>query len=44
MLTTRELAEELGISPRTIEAWRVTGEGPLFVRLSRSLVRYSAAG
>ncbi len=39
-LDTKRLSEELGISCRTVEAWRISGDGPPFVRLGRSLVRY----
>ena len=39
-LTTPEAAEHLGLSPRTLERWRVTGEGPRYRKLGRA-VRYS---
>ncbi|HKY96352.1 MAG TPA: helix-turn-helix domain-containing protein [Gemmatimonadaceae bacterium] len=39
LLTTRELASMLGLKPRTVDTWRVTGEGPPFVRIGR-VVRY----
>jgi excisionase family DNA binding protein len=39
-LNTREVAKILAVSPRTIEKWRVTGEGPRFYRLGR-VPRYS---
>ncbi|EIC23784.1 helix-turn-helix transcriptional regulator [Thiorhodovibrio frisius] len=32
----------LGVSPRTLQAWRVRGTGPQFVKLGRS-VRYDRA-
>jgi excisionase family DNA binding protein len=35
----RAAAEMLGISHRTLQAWRVKGGGPPFVKLGRS-VRY----
>lgn len=39
-LDSQALADELGISRRTIESWRVKGgEGPVFVRIGH-LVRY----
>lgn len=39
LVTQEELAERLGLSTRTIERWRVTGEGPAFVRIgARRLV------
>lgn len=40
LLTQREAAELLKLSQRTLERWRVAGDGPKFVRLGRS-VRYS---
>ena len=39
LVTTDEAAESLTVSPRTMEKWRVTGNGPPFVRLPRG-VRY----
>lgn len=38
-LSTRQSAEWLGLSPRTLERYRVTGEGPVFHRFG-SRVRY----
>ena len=38
-LNTREAALRLGLSPRTLDRYRVTGEGPVFFRFGR-LVRY----
>lgn len=38
-LTTDELADRLGISKRTIEGWRRTGEGPQFLPLLKG-IRY----
>lgn len=38
-LTTREAAALLGVSVRTLEGLRATGEGPRFVRVGRA-VRY----
>jgi excisionase family DNA binding protein len=32
----------LGVSPRTLQAWRIRGDGPSFVKLGRS-VRYDRA-
>lgn len=40
LLDQRKAAELLGVSTRTIEGWRTTGEGPQFVRLSARAVRY----
>lgn len=36
---SQALADELGISRRTVESWRVKGGGPTFVRIGH-LVRY----
>ena len=36
----RRAAESLGMSPRTLEKWRVEGNGPPFLKLGRR-VRYS---
>jgi len=33
-------ASFLGISRRQLERWRMTGEGPRFVRMGRKCVRY----
>lgn len=34
-LSTRQAAALLGLSPRTLERYRVTGEGPVFRKLGR---------
>jgi excisionase family DNA binding protein len=39
LLTQREAAELMSLSERTLERWRVAGDGPKFVRLGRS-IRY----
>jgi len=39
MLDTREAASYCGLSPRTLEKWRVHGGGPRYVKLGRA-VRY----
>jgi predicted DNA-binding transcriptional regulator AlpA len=39
-LTTRDTARLLGISYRTLEGWRLTLNGPPFVRVGPRLVRY----
>jgi predicted DNA-binding transcriptional regulator AlpA len=41
-LDTRALAAELGVSSRTVEVWRLTGDGPAFVKIGR-LCRYRRA-
>ena len=41
LLTTRQAAARLGLSPRTLERYRVTGGGPEFVKMGHA-VRYVA--
>lgn len=46
LLTPRQVAELLEVRPRTLESWRVSGDGPPFVRVgvgSRGPVRYRRA-
>jgi len=40
LLTPRLVADMLGLTERTLERWRITGEGPRYSKLSRSTVRY----
>ena len=40
-LTTKEVADLLRISPRTLENWRQRGGGPPYRVISQRLVRYS---
>ena len=40
LLTERQAAELLNVSSRTLQAWRLRGGGPRFVRLSGRAVRY----
>ena len=41
-LNTAEAAQYLRVSPRTLEKWRLTGEGPVFRRLGGGrAVRYA---
>ena len=42
LLTTVQAADWLGLSPRTLERYRVTGEGPKFRKIGR-WVRYTEA-
>ena len=42
LLTPQAVADVLGLTERTLERWRITGEGPRFIKLSRSTVRYTA--
>lgn len=39
LLTTKQLAEYLGVTARTLELWRETRVGPAWVRVGRK-VRY----
>lgn len=39
LLCTKSAALQLGISYRTLEDWRLTGDGPPFLKIGRS-VRY----
>ncbi len=43
LLTTEDVADILGVSPRTLEDWRLKGLGPDFVTLSPKVVRYRPA-
>jgi predicted DNA-binding transcriptional regulator AlpA len=40
MLTVEDAAARLKISKHTLNRWRVTGEGPPFVKYGPRLVRY----
>lgn len=43
LLSPKELADILGVTPATLERWRVSGDGPKFVKLgnrAHSPVRY----
>ena len=42
-LTTAEVAERFQVSVRTIERWRETGTGPVYIRISNRFYRYRAA-
>jgi DNA-binding transcriptional MerR regulator len=41
LLTQRQAAELLNVSPRTLEAWRLKGTGPQYIRYSNRCLRYS---
>lgn len=43
LLTPMQAAEILAVSLRTLEYWRMTGEGPRYLKLSRATIRYTAA-
>jgi predicted DNA-binding transcriptional regulator AlpA len=38
--TSKQVAEVLGVSSRTVEGWRATRTGPAFVAVSHRMVRY----
>jgi excisionase family DNA binding protein len=40
LLTEKQAARLLGFSERTLQAWRVRGGGPRFVKVSARCVRY----
>lgn len=40
LLNETEAAKYLGYQPRTLAGWRFKGGGPVFVRTSRTSVRY----
>lgn len=40
LLNTKEAAEVLGLSPRTLEEYRWRGGGPRYLHLSRNCIRY----
>jgi excisionase family DNA binding protein len=40
LLTVEEAAARLKISKHTLNRWRVTGEGPPFIKYGPRLVRY----
>ncbi len=42
LLRPAEVADVLGVSERTLERWRMDGEGPQFISMSRKTIRYSA--
>lgn len=39
MLRTQQAAQYLGLKPVTLEAWRVRGGGPVYIKLCKA-VRY----
>jgi hypothetical protein len=40
LLTTSETSVVVKNSPRTLESWRLKGDGPKFVRMGRRGIRY----
>lgn len=43
LLTERQAASFLNYTPRTLQAWRHNGRGPVYVRVSTRSVRYKKA-
>lgn len=43
LLTTGEAAKYLRLSPRTLERYRVTGEGPRFLKVGRLVFYHQSA-
>ena len=39
-LTPNAVAQRLGVKTHTLAKWRVSGDGPLFVRVSPRMIRY----
>ncbi len=42
-LIPKQAADYLGLSPKTLEKWRHTGDGPKFVKMGAKAVRYDMA-
>jgi predicted DNA-binding transcriptional regulator AlpA len=40
LLSQKRVAALLSVTPRAVEAWRVRGEGPSFIRISSRCIRY----
>ncbi len=40
LLKPSHVAAMLGVSERTLERWRMTGDGPAYLSLTRNTVRY----
>ena len=40
LITEKEAAEYLGVTRRALQAWRLSGKGPQFVKISQRCVRY----
>lgn len=43
LLNEQQAAEYLGLKPRTLQAWRTRGGGPIYLRISHRCVRYTMA-
>lgn len=42
LLTEKDVADYLGLKPRTLQFWRLFGRGPKFIKISNRLIRYRA--
>lgn len=40
LLTEKEAADYLNFQHRTLQTWRINGDGPIFVKTSKRSVRY----
>lgn len=40
LVSEQDAAKSLGLTPRTMQAWRWSGKGPDYVRVSSRCVRY----
>jgi len=40
LLSQKRVATMLSVTPRALEAWRVRGDGPSFIRISSRCIRY----
>lgn len=43
LVPEKDAAKMIGVSPRTLRNWRVTGGGPQYVKVSARCVRYRRA-
>ncbi len=43
LLSERQAADVLGLTPRTLQSWRGLGIGPAFVRISSRCIRYRSS-
>jgi len=41
LLSEKQAADFLGLSPRALQAWRTKGGGPPYLRIGHRTVRYS---
>jgi predicted DNA-binding transcriptional regulator AlpA len=43
LIDERAAARLLGLTPRTLQKWRHSGDGPVYVRISSRCIRYRLA-